>query len=155
VALERNKVTYAVRGQDTEYTAQHIIDVGDMPGHQIRIAEVRRTFPPDNPLEFDGVRVVEQYNRFISDFVNWSGHHWGYFVATMENGDKIYGKGDGTNHSAVLPDGSIKGTYSGVFTYTGGTGRFRGMRGIGKYTGVYYPATGVNEATWEIEYWLE
>lgn len=152
---EERKIIYKARGEDTKYTIQHIIDVGDMPGHQIRIAEVRRTFPADNPLAFDGVRVVEQYHRFFSDFVNWSGRHWGYFVGIMENGDRIYGRGDGTNQSAQTSDGSIRTTYSGLFTYTSGTGRFKGLRGTGKYNGIFDPVTGFNEATWEIEYWME
>jgi len=31
------------------YTQQHTLDVGDIPGHQIRIHEVHRTYPNDKP----------------------------------------------------------------------------------------------------------
>lgn len=154
-AQEKHELTYKVRGEDTSYTTQHILDVGDMPGHQIRIAEVHRLFPADNPLEFGGIRALEQYARFFSDFVNWSGPHWGYFVINMENGDRIYGRGGGNSRTTFLPDGSTKGTYSGMFTFVGGTGKFRGMRGTGLYTGIFDPTAGTNEATWELEYWME
>ena len=38
---------------------------------------------------------------------------------------------------------------------TGGTGKFAGIRGTAKYSGIWDPTIGLNEVTNEIEYWFE
>ena len=63
--VEKHKVTFSVPGERSKYTIQHRIDVGDLPGHKIRIAELRRSFTVQNPLKFQGVRVLEEYDRFF------------------------------------------------------------------------------------------
>lgn len=154
-AQEKHRFTYKASGENTKYTKQHMLDVGDIPGHQIRIFEIHRTHPADNPLVFEGISVQESWERSFSDYVNWSGRHWGYGIRVMENGDKIFFKMDGTTHVAFLPDGGRKGTYWGLSTISGGTGNFKGIRGGWKYTGIFNPTTGLNETTMEIEYWME
>jgi hypothetical protein len=155
LAQQKHKLTYTLPAEASKYTIQHTIEVGDIPGHKIRVAELHRVFPTDKPIKFEGIRVVETYERFFSDYINFSGHHWGYGIELMENGDKIYYKFDGTTHTTFLPDGSTMGTYSGTSIYTGGTGKFKGIRGTAKYTGMWAPKEGLNEVTNEIEYWME
>jgi hypothetical protein len=41
-------MSWQVPAADAEYTGQHAFDVGDVPGHQVRIFEVRRTFTDDH-----------------------------------------------------------------------------------------------------------
>ena len=48
-AQERCKLSWEVPPANSTYTQQYTIDVGDVPGHQIRIFELRRTFPNDKP----------------------------------------------------------------------------------------------------------
>jgi len=129
VAQEKHKRTYKSLGENAKYTVQHTIDVRDIPGHQIRVAVNHRTEPADNPLKYEGIAVKESWEHIFSDYVNWSGHHWGYMVTIMENGDKIYSKFDGTTHTTLVAKGGAKGTFSGTGTITGGTGKFRGIRG--------------------------
>jgi hypothetical protein len=51
---------------------QHAIDVGDVPGHQVRVYEVHSTYPSDAPV-YNGVKVKESWNRSLSDYTDGSG----------------------------------------------------------------------------------
>jgi hypothetical protein len=54
-----------------------------------------------------------------------------------------------------LPGGGSQGMYGGTTTLTGGTGKFQGIRGTGKYTGRWDPTKAFNEVNSEFEYWIE
>ena len=54
-----------VPAADAKYTGQHAFDVGDVPGHQVRIFAVRRIFP-DEP-DCEGLKQMEQWRRGYSD----------------------------------------------------------------------------------------
>src|SRR6185369_16304366 len=114
----------------------HVIDVGDVPGHQVRILELHRTFPDDKP-NCEGLKRVESWNRSYSDYTDRNGHVWGYLIVVLENGDKVFGELDGTSQTIVQPDGSKKSTTTEVTRYTGGTGKYQGIRGIQLGTTVF------------------
>jgi hypothetical protein len=102
----------------------------------------------------EGLKVVESWSRGYSDYVNTNGRAWGYSVSVLENGDKIFSQWSGTTHTTVNPDGSKKTTYTGTNTLTGGTGKYRGIRGMGRDLTTFDPKAGFNEGQWEEEYWL-
>jgi len=139
---------------DTKYTQQHVIDVGDIPGHQVRILELHRT-PSNAKPNCEGHTMVESWNRGYSDYINTNGRSWGYSVVTLDNGDKIYVNYSGTSQTTFDADGSRKSTYTGVYTFTGGTGKYRGIRGMGRDVYIFDPKAGFNEGQWEEEYWIE
>ncbi len=153
-AQERHKFTESNAAADTKYTQQHVIDVGDVPGHQVRIYELRFTWPQNAPA-YEGVRAVEGWARGQSEYTNGNGRSWGYYMDVMENGDRIFSRYDGTAQSAANPDGSIRRTYHGVRIITGGTGKFRAIRGVVRNSVVFDPASGFNEGKGEGEYWIE
>src|SRR5438128_426876 len=66
LAQQKQKVSYKVSAENSKYTQQHLIDVGDVPGHEVRIFEIRRTFP-NNPPMINGVKLVEQWTRGLTD----------------------------------------------------------------------------------------
>jgi hypothetical protein len=154
-AQQKHKRTYKQLGQNSKYTDQHTIDVGDIPGHQIRVALLHRAQPADNPLKYEGIAVKEAWEHIFSDYINWNGYHWGYTVTIMENGDKIYSRFDGTTHTTPVTKGGAKGTFHGTTTITGGTGKFKGIRGTINYNGIFDTTTFFNENTLEEEYWIE
>lgn len=152
-AQEKRKIFYKWSAENTKYTQQHVIDVGDVPGHQIRIYEIHRTWP-NNPPAFDGVRVKEEWFRGYSDYIDINGHTSGYIYYRLENGDRIFARLDGTSQTIVNPDGSKKSTIAAVITLTQGTGKSRGIRGTARYTAIFDPKAGVNEGQTEGEYWV-
>ena len=153
-AQEVCKRTGTNLAQDTKYTQQHVIDVGDVPGHQVRILELHTT-PSNAKPNCEGLKVVESWVRGYSDYTNTNGRAWGYGIDILENGDKIFSQWSGITKITINPDGSKKATYSGIATYTGGTGKYRGIHGMSRDSTNFNAATGFNESQWEQEYWIE
>ena len=153
-AQEKCKRSGSNLAQDTKYVQQHVIDVGDVPDHQVRILELHYT--PSNPKpNCEGLKVVEAWSRGYSDYTNINGRAWGYAIDILENGDKIFSQWSGITQTIINADGSRKSTYTGITTYTGGTGKYRGIHGMSRSSTNFNPATGLNESQWEQEYWLE
>ena len=126
-----------------------MIDVGDEPGHEVRIFEIHRTFPDSAPV-INGVKLKETWTRGFSDYVNRSGLSTNYGVHVLENGDKFF------THSTTLghADAAGKRTTMSVGRITGGTGKFLGMLGKVRSTGASDGKAGMNETQTEIEYWF-
>ena len=73
----------------------------------------------------------------------------------LENGDKIFSQYSGTSQTTVSSDGSKKSTFTGVTRYTGGTGKYKGIRGLLRASTNFDPEKNVNLQQTEGEYWLE
>jgi hypothetical protein len=141
-------------GSTTKYVEQHAIDVGDVPGHQIRVARLQTKYGDEAPA-FDGVKVVESFASLSSDYINGSGRFVVYSVLTMANGDKIYERGEAISQSSVAADGSKKTSFSEVFSLVGGTGKFSTIRGTLRQTGATDFKTGTSDNVTEGEYWFD
>ena len=153
-AQTRTKVVYQVSAAETKYTQQHTIQVGDMPGHDIRIYEIHRTLK-DGPM-IEGVRMKEAWSRGYSNYTDMNGTSQVYTISVMENGDKIFGRADLVSQSTEKnPDGSFKSTATVTGTLTGGTGKFLGIRGLTRTKVVSDIKAGTNAQQTELEYWME
>jgi len=153
-AQQKHKFSYERSADTSEYTQQQRIDIGDVPGHQIRVYELKAVYPDDS-VKFLDVAVKEEYNRAFSDYVNTNGRHFGYCLYVLKNGDKIHGRIDGTTQATVNAEGAKSITFSGVTTLTGGTGKFRGIRGTLRYSGFYDPVANRSGDKTDGEYWIE
>ena len=139
----------------SQYTQQHTIDVGDVAGHQIRIFEVHTVFTAEKPgPKYDGVAVKEGWTRAATDYIEGSGHGNGYSVTVLENGDKIFGRYEVVKQMTVSSDGSKLAKAAYVVTFTGGTGKFKGIRGFSKGS-VFSDFKTLSDAVSETEYWIE
>ena len=154
-AQQKYSTTEGVKSE-SKYLQEHIIDVGDRPGHQLRVYELRNTYPA-NDLEFAGVKVTESHVRGVSDYTNWSGSFTTYTVYSLEDGSQIFSRGTGTTQSKVGGDGKRQSfKYSFVDTFVGGTKGFRGIRG--QQTGSGAREAGANSLSQQQsvgEYWIE
>ena len=108
----------------SKFTQEHVIQVGDVPGHELRVYEVHNQFP-ENDLAFAGVAVKQMLSHGVSDFVNGSGAFTAYNVFTMADGNKVFVRVTGTTQS----DSAGGRRSSSVENFVGGTGKFRGIRG--------------------------
>ncbi len=142
-AQERCKVSEEATAAKSNYTQQQVLDVGDVSGHQIRVFE-----------NCEHLKRTESWTRGYSDYIDRNGRAWGYDVTSLENGDKIFAQFDGTSQTTVAPDGSKKSTFTGVTRYTGGTGKYEGIRGFLRTSVVFDPDKNVNQQQTEGEYWL-
>jgi hypothetical protein len=153
-AQERFPVGYRSSAAETQYLQQHAVEVGDIPGHKVRIYEISRTFQNSAP-KFRGVVANTEYNRGFSDYTDVNGRNWGYGRFQLESGDKVFTRWEGTSSSALKPDGTRQNTSHSVMIITGGTGAFIGIRGMLKNTSAFDPATGMNASNVNGEYWFE
>ena len=142
--------------QSSRYVQQHIIDVGDIPGHQIRIYEYQRMHTADHPVVM-GTKVVEQWVRGSSDYVNGVGPTQGYETWVLEDGSKIFSEFRGTSYSEATSTGSRRGTFHGTVRLIGGTGKYATIRGVMTSDTEYDtdPKTGYNRPVSKGEYWFE
>ena len=153
-AQERCKLSWEIPPANSTYTQQYVIDVGDVPGHQVRIFEAHRSFPNDKP-NCEGLKRTDSWVRASSDYIDRNGSVSGYLTIVLENGDKIFGRMSGTSQTSTNPDGSQKSVATTVTTYTGGTGRYQNVRGIQRESIIFDPAKNFNQVQAEAEYWFE
>jgi hypothetical protein len=154
IAQERKKYSFVVPPGVSKYTQTHVIEVGDVPGHQLRIFELRSVYTDQAPA-YDGVKVKETTARAFSDYIEGSGTASGYTIDSLENGDKIFSRLAIHSHTTVAADGGKKLGFRTVRTITGGTGRFSGIRGTILGGGGSDLKTGVSDNWNEGEYWIE
>jgi hypothetical protein len=149
-AQEKQRVSFKAAAANTKYTQQHVIDVGDTPGHQVRVFEIHRTYP-GNPPVINGVKLAETWSRAVSDYTDGNGLNPGYTVYVLENGDKFF-----TRYNCVATNaGEGKVNTNCVAQITGGTGQFVRIRGVVRSANTADPKAGFNENQSEIEYWME
>ena len=153
-AQEKCKRSGEVPAANTTYTQQHVLDVGDTPGHQIRIVEMHRTYPDAQP-NCEGIKETESWTRAFSDYIDRNGRAWGYTVTMLENGDKIFSEFNGTSQTFTDSNGKKESRFTGVTRYTGGTGRYKGIRGLSRETSKFDPDRKLNQLSYESEYWIE
>jgi hypothetical protein len=146
-AQQTQRVSYKVGAENSKYTQQQFLDVGDVAAHQVRSFEIYRTFPTSAPV-INGMKMKEQWTRGVSDYVDNNGTATTYGVYVLENGDKFFTRG------TVLARSTGPGKFSNVTVsyITGGTGKLAGIQGIVRTTGSAEPKAGVNETQAEIEY---
>jgi hypothetical protein len=146
----RQQVVFTVDAANSKYTQQHVIDVGDVPGHQVRLFEVHRTYPK-NPPVINGLKIAESWTRGVSDFINNTGASIVYHVYIAENGDRFFIQSSSAGVQGG-PDGKMSTTTTGPIT--GGTGKFSGIRGLFRTSVTADLKAGTNEVYVELEYWF-
>ncbi|MBX9965211.1 MAG: hypothetical protein K2Y35_19285 [Burkholderiales bacterium] len=134
----------------SQYLQEHAIDVDDIPGHQVRVYEIRYSFPARD-LAFGGVFVKQSLTRGSSDYIGGNGPFTTYTVYTLEDGNRVFSRSTGTTQAD--PDGTRHFTF--VENYLGGTGKFKGIRGQMRGSGSRAPGAKSLEQQSAGEYWLD
>jgi len=137
-----------------KYLQRVAVDIGDVPGHQLAVYDIQYKFESDAPV-YDGVKVAEMLVRGASDVIDGSGSSTLYAVNRLENGDMIFSQNNMVLKATVNPDGSTQAQFNTVGKITGGTGKFKGIRGVTHSVGTTDFKTGVNLQQNEVEYWFE
>jgi hypothetical protein len=106
---------------------QQSMDIGDRAGHALVLVKISCTWT--TPLEMAGLKSKDYIATISSDFSGEKGQDRGYVVITMDNGDKAFIRFTGS--VATAKDGVSTG--EGTWSYTGGTGKLKGLTGKGTY----------------------
>jgi hypothetical protein len=149
-ARAQQRLVFKISGDNTKYTQQHTVDVGDVSGHQVRLFEIHRAYPGNAPV-MNGMKIVESWTRGISDYTSNNGEGTIYGIYLLENGDRFFTRGSliamqspEANHLRAVTVGPI----------TGGTGSLAGITGMARTSAFANPREGMNETQVDIEYWL-
>jgi len=154
-AQERTRISFTVPAAVTKYTAQHVLPVGDAPGHEVRIFDIVRTFGADAPV-IAGQRLKEIRSTGYSDYTELNGPGVSYNVWTLANGDRFFVRTQIVSHNASWADAKRKGAENKTAgPITGGTGKLAGMRGMSRNASSFDPKSGANESKFDLEYWIE
>jgi hypothetical protein len=126
-ALGWGQTKFTATGKCDKPETQQSIDVGDRTGHALVL--VKQTCSWTAPVEMEGLKSSTYVVNSVSDVSGTKGQDTGYVVITMDNGDKAFVRFRGA--STLVKDGP--GTGEGTWSYTGGTGKLRGLTGKGTY----------------------
>ena len=118
---------------------QQKVDVPDHPDHVLAISQAKCTWT--KAMEVAGIQNKDGVSTGAADIHSGAATVHGYYVDNMANGDKAYVHYQGT-------DSAKDGTSMGKWTYTGGTGKLKGIKGQGTYKG---KAAADGSVTYEIE----
>ena len=120
----------------------HMVEVSDEPGHSMGVSKVNCTWP--KPLEIAGLKSKDGVSIATDDTKGGKSAGHGTHVSTMDNGDKFYCKFQG---NGMVKDGAMQSD-AGTWSFTGGTGKLKGIKGKGTYNGKGTPDGGV---TYEVK----
>jgi hypothetical protein len=110
---------------DTAYS----IDVSDRAGHSVSISKFACTWT--TPMVYGDVQSKDGSDVAYGDASGAKVRSSGYHVSNLSNGDKIYVRFQGNDTTMDGKPATTEGTWS----YTGGTGMFKGIKGKGTYKG--------------------
>jgi len=105
----------------------HAIDVGDRAGHAMTVVKVSCTWP--KPIDLGGSATKEGTSVATSERSGNKSWEKGSHVGTTADGDKFFVRYQG---AGTLKDGVPEST-SGTWTFVGGTGKHKTLKGKGTY----------------------
>jgi hypothetical protein len=125
----------------------YAIPVGDRPDHAFGIAKIKCTWL--KPIEIAGVQAKDHEVTAFREVTGNRARNRSAAVSTLANGDRVFANAQGSgNMREGLPQ-----TLEGTWTYTGGTGKFKGIKGKGTLKGKAAP-DGMFQVQLEGEYQL-
>lgn len=104
-------------------------DIGDRPNHSFVLSQSQCAWT--KPLEIGDTKDTTGVSTAFDELRGNTSHTQGHVVDTMASGDKAFVSYRGT---ATLKDG-VPQSFTGTWTYTGGTGKLKGLKGKGTYKG--------------------
>jgi hypothetical protein len=122
------------------------VEVSDHAGHMLVIEKGSCTWSV--PFEIAGLKSTTSTGADAADVTGAKFQVRGYTVVSMDNGDKVYVRYQGMGS---VKDGIANG--EGTWSYSGGTGKLKGLKGKGTYKGSG-PPDGASESQVEGEYSL-
>jgi hypothetical protein len=146
LAQQKQHVSFKTPAENSKFTQQLIIDVGDAPEHIVRAFEIHFTYPTNAPV-INGLKLVETWGRGITDYIDGNGSATVYIVIATENGDRLFARVTG-----VTSKTSDKLAATQVGFITGGTGKLAGMQGVVRISSDFDYKTGFNETQFDIDY---
>jgi hypothetical protein len=128
-AAEKKEQTYVKTNFRT--TSKTVVLVGDVPNHELRqemnVSDIKYSNPD--------FKTKDEWAYIHADTIDGSGKANGYYFDTHDDGSTSYGSFQGTEKMTTQSDGSWVVIWEGTYQYLGGSGKFKNIKGGGKYKG--------------------
>jgi hypothetical protein len=132
-AAEKKKITGTHKNGPVISQTVVPLGPGDDPKHKLVVLEIRRDIISSSDPDLNEAEHMLYEQR---DEVAGTGTHRGYFRNLLKNGDTQYGTYEGTFKTTFKEDGSWETTtWEGTYEVSGGTGKFKNIKGSGTYRG--------------------
>jgi hypothetical protein len=120
-------------------------EVGDRPGHAFVLLKSKCTWTKGDVA---GMKMTSGEDTGVAEMTSpTASKDMGYGVASLDNGDKVFVKYQGTGtYKAGTPPAPTAA--SGTWAFASGTGKAKGITGKGTYKGAFKPDGSV---IWTIE----
>jgi hypothetical protein len=125
-----------------------VVSPGDDPKHELVLTVYQQTTTSSDPDWNETEEIISDQ----ADSVAGTGTHRGYFRRLHKNDETSYGSYEGTHKTTVKEDGSLETTWEGIYKLTGGTGKFKNIKGGGTYRGKATAQGAATEFEGEVEY---
>jgi hypothetical protein len=145
-AAEKKKISGT--NKQGQAISRTVVYPGDDPKHELILTVRRDTTTSQDP----DWNETELMNYWQSDQVAGTGTHRGYLIRFHKNGDTTYGAYEGTHKTTVKADGSWESTAEGTYQWTGGTGKFKNIKGSTTYRGKATAQGASTDWEGEVEY---
>ena len=110
----------------------YTVPVGDRPDHMMSLIKDKCTWTNG---EIGGVKLKDEEDTIVSDSSGGRARDRGIGVGTLVDGDKAFVQFQGTG---TLKD-NIPVAGQGTWSFTGGTGKLKALKGKGTYKGKWNP----------------
>jgi hypothetical protein len=126
--LAQTKISGTINCSKAGTIEEHKIEVGDRPNHYVGISKYTCTWP--KPMEIAGTQTKDSIVIGSDDTSGGGtdGRESSYLIINWANGDKSYAY---EQSSWKTLNGVVDGSAS--WTFTGGTGKLKGIKGKGTY----------------------
>jgi hypothetical protein len=128
-AAEKKDQTYVKTNFRT--TSKTVVLVGEVPNHELRQEMTVSDIKYSNP----DFKIKDEWVYIHADTIDGSGKANGYYFDTHDDGSTSYGSYQGTEKMTTQNDGSWEVIWEGTYQYLGGSGKFKNIKGSGKYKG--------------------
>lgn len=140
VALAQVKASGALKCAKAD--PQHKLDISD--NHAFVLEQSKCSVDKDKPFEINGVKSGNGVSTDINDVQGTKARFHGYYVDTMENGDR----GEYSFHgTGSVKDGTLQNAEDS-WTLVSGTGKLKGAKGKGTCKGT---GAGDGSITWDCQ----
>lgn len=128
-AAERHKISGIQIGLG--YASKTEAVIGDAPNHTVVFGAMNWIGKSPDP-DFDGAVVT---SHFYQDTVSTGGTMLGYNTQVHKTGERTFYSVEGSIRYAPKEGGGVEFLFEGRWKATGGTGKFRGIKGDGTVKG--------------------
>jgi hypothetical protein len=145
LASAQTKISGTVLCTKEGYTV-YTLQVGDSPNHSFNMDQSKCKWT--KPLDIGGAQAKEFVNTGFGEVSGNRLNDYGYSVVTMTTGDKCYARFPW--RTITLKDG-VAESDEGKWTFVGGTGKLKGIKGKGTFTEKNGPESSTIEVEGEYE----